>query len=432
METSRMGRRFGLLAGVLLVSTGWADWSALESFQGTMPRSEFEALLTNVYCPSAALTGCLSYASNSVTIFSTPEKTNALFTLRFGTPHKIELGAGLPAPHTVGSQGLGGETWRSNETARSGDRCRTADHPTFRRIVLDPGHIGGEWARMEERWFVRGKGRPVQEALLNLQVARRLRDQLAAAGCEVTLTKDNFEPVTAKRPEDFRAEAARTLSTPPGGTELERDAGVRDQLRKRMEQLFYRSAEITARAQFVNESARPDLTICLHFNAIEWNERNDLVDDNRLVVFVHGDYLPSEVVDDAQKLRLFYKLLSRSLAVELPVAESVATALAQATRLPAAEYGAASSAVRVGTNAYVYARNLAANRLIDSPVVFLEPYYMNNRIVYQRIQLGDYDGEQVVEGKSYRSIIREYADAVAAGLNPYFKNSRPGVPPVYR
>ena len=384
MEAGGMGRRCSLLAGLLLAGTGWADWSTLESFQGTMPRSEFAALLTNVYCPSAALTGCLSYASNSVTIFSTAEKTNALFTLRFGSAAIPQL-------------------------------------PAMRRIVLDPGHIGGEWARMEERWFVRSKGRPVQEALLNLQVARRLRDQLNAAGWEVTLTKDNFEPVTAMRPEDFRVEAVRTLPTPPGGTELERDAWCHDQLRKRMEQLFYRSAEITARAQFVNESARPDLTICLHFNAVEWNERNELVDDNRLVVFVHGDYLPSEVADDAQKLRLFYKILSRSLGVELPVAESVATALAQATRLPAAEYGAASSAVRVGTNAYVYARNLAANRLIDSPVVFLEPYYMNNRIVYQRIQLGDYDGEQMVEGKSYRSIIREYADAVAAGLKPNFK-----------
>jgi len=344
-----------------------------------MPRSEFDSLLTNVYCPSAALTSCLAYASASVTVFSTPDKTNALFTLRFGA-------ARVAPPHSV------------------------------HRIVLDPGHIGGEWARLEERWFVRGKDRPVQEAVLNLLVARRLRDQLSAAGYEVALTKDDFEPVTAKRPEDFRAEATRTLPAPVFGSELERAAFLRDLLRKRMDQMFYRNAEIAARAKLVNETLRPDLTICLHFNAVEWNEHNDLVDDNRLVVFVHGDYLPGEVADDAQKLRLFYKLLSRSLAVERPVAESLATALAQATKLPAAEYGAGSPAVRVGTNAYVYARNLAANRLMDSPVIFLEPYYMNNRIVYQRLQLGDYDGEQVVDGKSYRSIFREYADAVLAGL----------------
>ena len=366
----------------LLVGTCRADWSALEPFQETLSRSEFDLLLTNVYCPSATLTGCLAYASNSVTIFSTSEKTNALFTLRFGSPD-------VPYPKTI------------------------------RRIVLDPGHIGGEWARMEERWFVRGKARPVQEAVLNLMVACRLRDQLTAAGYEVALTKNNFKPVTDKRPEDFRDEASRTLPEPAFGSELERDAFLRDMMRKRMEQFFYRNAEIAARTKLVNETYRPDLTLCIHFNAVEWNEHNDLVDDNRLVVFVHGDYLPGEVADDAQKLRLFYKLLSRSLAVELPVAESLANALAQATKLPAAEYGAGSPAIHVGTNAYVYARNLAANRLIDSPVVFLEPYYMNNRIVYQRIQLGDYDGEQIVDGKSYRSIFREYADAVFAGLQHF-------------
>jgi len=366
----------------LLAGTCQADWSTLEPFQETIPRSEFDSLLTNVYCPSAALTGCLAYASNSVTIFSTPEKTNALFTLRFGA-------TGVPHLKTI------------------------------RRVVLDPGHIGGEWARMEERWFVRGKARPVQEAVLNLMVACRLRDQLTAAGYEVALTKNNFEPVTDKRPEDFRAEAARTLPNPAFGSELEHDAFLRDLWRKKMEQLFYRNAEIAARAKLVNETYRPDLTICIHFNAVEWNEHNDLVDDNRLVVFVHGDYLPYEVADDAQKLRLFYKLLSRSLAVEVPVAESLANALTQATKLPAAEYGDGSPAVRIGTNAYVYARNLAANRLIDSPVVFLEPYYMNNRTVYQRIQHGDYDGEQIVDGKSYRSIFREYADAVFAGLQHF-------------
>ena len=380
-----MGRLRRLLIGALLVGTCRADWSVLEPFQETLPRREFDSLLTNVYCPSAALTGCLAYASNSVTIFSTPEKTNALFTLRFGSSL---------IPH----------------------------NSSFHRIVLDPGHIGGEWARMEERWFVRGKGRPVQEAVLNLLVAHRLRDQLTTAGYEVALTKNNFAPVTDKRPEDFRAEAERTL--PEAGGDLERAAFHGDLLRKRMDQLFYRNAEIAARAKLVNETYRPDLTLCLHFNAVEWNEHNDLVDDNRLVVFVHGNYLPGEVADDEQKLRLFYKLLSRSLAVELPVAESLANALAQATKLPAAEYGAGSPAVHAGTNAYVYARNLAANRLIDSPVVFLEPYYMNNRIVYQRIQLGDYDGEQVVEGKSYRSIFREYADAVFTGLKNHIGHEK--------
>jgi hypothetical protein len=120
--------------------------------------------------------------------------------------------------------------------------------------------------------------------------------------------------------------------------------------------------------------------------------------------------------DDDQKLRLFSKLLERSHPVEQSVAEAVATTMANATKLQPVEYGPASGAIHVGDNPYVFARNLAANRLYNGPVVFLEPYYMNNRVVYQRIQLGDYDGTRDVNGTPMKSIFREYADSVAEGL----------------
>ena len=129
--------------------------------------------------------------------------------------------------------------------------------------------------------------------------------------------------------------------------------------------------------------------------------------------------------DDEQKLRLFSKLLERSHPAELMVAEAIATALARATRLPPVEYGPSSGSsrgfttsgsIRVGDNPYVFARDLAANRLVNGPVVYLEPYYMNNRVVYQRIQLGDYEGSRDVNGVPMKSIFREYADAVADGL----------------
>jgi hypothetical protein len=362
-----------------------ADWSALERYQQTIFRTEFEGLLAGVYCPSGALTNYLSFATNSVTVFSGPERTNALFTLRFSSA------ASSPIAHSPLS---------------------------IKRVVLDPGHIGGEWARMEERFFQRGKDRPVQEAVLNLTAARLLKARLEAKGIEVFLTKDNFEPVTDKRPEDFRVQAEQDVpltrfdAFPP----LDRDADRADAVRKRAEQLFYRSSEIAARARLVNEKLKPDLTICMHFNAVEWDECQSLVDDNRLVVFVHGDYFASELKDDDQKLRLFSKLLERSHPVERTVAEAIATAMASATKLPPVEYGPGSGSIRVGDSPYVFARNLAANRLVNGPVVFLEPYYMNNRIVYERIQLGDYEGTRDVNGTPMKSIFREYADSVADGL----------------
>jgi hypothetical protein len=41
---------------------------------------------------------------------------------------------------------------------------------------------------------------------------------------------------------------------------------------------------------------------------------------------------------------------------------------------------------------------------------------MNNKVSYQRLLMGDYEGERVIDGKKYKSFFREYADNVAAGL----------------
>ena len=257
------------------------------------------------------------------------------------------------------------------------------------------------------------------EGELTLQVARLLKDRLTAAGFEVVLTRSTLQPVTTKRPADFAAEAiqwAQALPRFEGWPALEREAAVADAARQHAELLFYRTAEIAARATLVNETIKPYLTLCLHFNAVAWDECQHLVDDNRLLFFVHGNYLAGELTDDDQKLRLFQKLLARGSSTELFLAQKIASKLATATGLPAFHYATSDVAARTGSNPYVYARNLAANRLFDGPVVYLEPYFMNNRIVYQRCQLDDYDGTREVDGRHYKSIFREYADAVAEAL----------------
>ena len=68
----------------------------------------------------------------------------------------------------------------------------------------------------------------------------------------------------------------------------------------------------------------------------------------------------------------------------------------------------------------LWVRNLLANRLFECPVVYCEPYVMNSRPVYERIQAGDYPGQRNVGGRQIPSIYREYADAVARGLAEYY------------
>jgi hypothetical protein len=118
---------------------------------------------------------------------------------------------------------------------------------------------------------------------------------------------------------------------------------------------------------------------------------------------------------------MLMKLLTRCYPVELAASESVARALADAAGLPPYEY-TTGNARRTGSSPYVWSRNLLANRLYRCPVVYVEPYVMNSQKVFDRVQLGDYEGEREVGGIMRKSIYREYADAVAEGLRAYFES----------
>jgi len=86
------------------------------------------------------------------------------------------------------------------------------------------------------------------------------------------------------------------------------------------------------------------------------------------------------------------------------------------------------NARKVNGNPYLWARNLLANRIYHCPVVFTEPYVMNNQQVFERIQAGDYEGEKEVAGQSRCSLFREYAQAVAGGLAEAVRTGR-ALPP---
>jgi hypothetical protein len=98
--------------------------------------------------------------------------------------------------------------------------------------------------------------------------------------------------------------------------------------------------------------------------------------------------------------------------------------MAQATGLPPYQYPTTLTTTKVGTSGYVYARNLLATRLYRCPVVYCEPYVMNSKDGFARIEAGDYDGIKEINGVQRKSIFREYADSVAEGLREYYSKAR--------
>jgi hypothetical protein len=257
---------------------------------------------------------------------------------------------------------------------------------------------------------------------MTLLTSKLLAARLRKLGAEVSYVRATAGPVTASRPDDLKDEAREQLKRQGVALVREKYDGAADPLKMNTVQwtselLFYRTAEIHARAGLVNRRLKPDLVLCLHYNAERWGDETkpELVDKNHLHTLVNGSYGAAELSLDDVRHDMLAKLLSRTYWQELPIAEHIADSLAKATGLPPYQY-TNGNAARIGPDPYVWTRNLLANRLYDCPVVYIEPYVMNSKDVWQRVQAGDYDGEKKVDGVLRKSIYREYADAVAAGL----------------
>lgn len=392
------------------------DWAALEPFQETITRAEFVRLLEDVYAPGGAAKGLIDVQGDAAVIRTTlhpPAQWRLRFAPEAATAKRpprywrtaAELGVAPPEKPLAGV-----------------------------KIALDAGHLGGPWAKMEERWFQVGDSRPVAEGEMTLRVAELLAPPLRALGAEVSFVRERLAPVTSQRPETLRAAARAELAllgiAEPRETydpALVDDPTRGQTVQWQSEILFYRISEIRARAKLVNEQLRPDLVLCLHFNAEGWggDRRNpEFVPRNHLHVLVNGTYSAGELRFDDQRHDLLTKLLNRSFEPELAASARVADALAAATNLPPYQY-TTPNARRSGSNPFVWARNLLANRLYHAPVVFLEPYVMNSDEVWARVQAGEYSGERRVAGTLRKNIFQEYADAVAAGLAEHFRTARP-------
>ena len=389
------------------------DWTRLEAFQETITREEFTRLLDQVYAPGGAAMGLIAVEEDAAAIKTTLEP-EAVFRLRFAK----DAASAKPVPRY----------WRPAAALGPAKKPFAGV-----KIALDPGHLGGEWARIEERFYQIGATKPVAEGEMTLRVAELLAPQLRALGAEVSFVRKSPGPTIEARPESFH-EAARTELKRLGIAEPRENydaTQLADPTRGQTVQwqseiLFYRVAEIRHRAKVVNEQLKPDLVLCIHFNAEGWGDDPAapvFVPRNHLHLLVNGCYSASELRNDDVRFDMLRRLLDGSFAEEVAASGRVADALADATKLPPYAY-TTGNALRVGDRPYIWARNLLANRLYDAPVIFLEPYVMNSQPVWERVQAGDYEGEKMVAGELRKSIYREYADAVAAGLRTYFQEAR--------
>ncbi len=413
-------------AGPISPLASTPNWPSLDAYQRTISRGEFSRLIDEVYSIDGSFWKYCDIDDERVVIYSDYGKSLPLFTLHFAPSESAD--APLPYPYKTHIV--------STDPA----------HPLQGiKIALDPGHIGGDWAKLEARWFQLGNDPPVMEASLALITCQRLAERLEADGATVVWAKKKLEPVTDLRPEDLHHEAIAALAlaklaastvskakddnhTPSFLFGLEnsqpRRAGGHVPSPERIDNeaalLFYRVAEIRARGDVVNK-LHPDLTICVHYNADDWGnpDHPELTGSSRLIIFVNGFYEPEELFFDDYKFEMLRKLLDRTAVNEERGCAFVGQAMLDAFKYPP-DIAGKYSAKRITDVPSVYARNLLANRIYHGPVIYCEGPYMNASDAYYRIIAGDYLGMRTIHGHSVPSIYREYADAVEKGVLEYF------------
>lgn len=387
-------------------------WSSLTLLSKTMSKEEFVTALETFYSDGSAFPAPWDVEEKAVVV-KTGDPAAPTVRIEFLQPK--EKAADLP------------RFWRRvDELPPLKGRPPLSDL----HIALDPGHIGGAYAKIEERFLSFAPGESIQEGDLSLLTAQLLKKKLETLGAVVTLVRENSEPVTSFRPADLRLIAQSVL----------KDAGVPMPVENydptsgdakilttqwQSEKLFYRVSEIRARAKKVNEKLKPDIVFCLHFNAESWGDATlpQFSPQNHMHVLINGCFSPLELTSQDVRYEMIGRVFSKAHTIELPLAEAVADSLASTTGLPPYVY-TTTNAKRVGANSYVYARNLLANRLYECPVIYLEPFVMNHQETYQRLLLGHFQGRTLVGGKLRASAISDYVEGVVQGLLKYSQNKR--------
>lgn len=371
------------------------DWSELAAYQNTISRADFLPLLTEIFTTDDSWQEYITVHQDFASILTSNDPADPPFILHFAKP-----GHTLAIPRY----------WQPSSALPTPPPEKTLSNL---HIAIDPGHLGGKWAKIEGRWFQIGEDKPVTEGDMTLYVAKLLKPLLEEMGATVSLVRETTEPVTPLRPESFNNFPNASTSTP-------------EAWKKFTEQLFYRTAEIRARAELVNQTLKPDLVLCLHFNAEAWGDPNapTLVPNTHFHILLNGAYTADEVRLADQRHALLKKLLQRTHREERDVATTVAHTFAEISKLPAYTYHPSGKNFRsIPTSPYLYARNLLANRLYECPVIFMEPYIMNSVPDYNRIQAGDYQGLRNINGVMLPSIFQEYANALATGLAKHYGNT---------
>lgn len=304
------------------------------------------------------------------------------------------------------------------------------------RVLVDPGHFGGDWSEVEGRHYQTGDWPPLREGTLTWGVSRLLIEKLVASGTEVLSSRgpppttafpahldqgfdadDEARYVLAERLAD--PAIAEWVDWPPSLVARYALARCRRAITEQSGLFYLYSRYDLRRRAALAARLNADVTVSLHFNMSSWR------DNNWLILFIPGNVMPGELESQSQRYWAIRRALDGQHPVMVELGRAIMREMRLALQVPIIEYVEEPDAVwpkklAVDPELGVYARNLAVLRRTRGPVVLVEGPPLDNPHEYEKL----HERGLLVDGVDFPPRIGRYADAVAEGLQAWAASGR--------
>lgn len=282
------------------------------------------------------------------------------------------------------------------------------------KIALDPGHFGGMFAELEERYVKipaehTKDGQPLcfYEGDLTYLTALELKRLLEAEGAIVFMTRSGLGKGALEQ--DFfswlmnRSDLVDTLLS-----RLFRNEYNREDLRKRAEKI---------------NAFKPDITVIIHYNAhlseSEKKARLFFTQSNYNLAFVPGAFGKGEMKESEDRYEFLRLIATNDIENSIKLSEYVVAEFVNQLQVPLiahTEKNSYLSSVCLFQKEGIYSRNLALTRLIHGPLCYGETLIQNNQEEAYKLSSRD----SFIQGIPCSKRVEQVALAYFEGIKHYF------------
>lgn len=353
-------------------------------YQGCFSREEIEIKIENALKKDKEISEFFHLDNEGLKIFSSKEDKklrNPEFVLYFGEKEK---------PHST--------------------HFSFSDNPSKPlqglRVAIDPGHIGGSFSRLEERYIhmkPKEDKRIYDEIFFNegelaIITAKKLQQKLKALGAQVFLTKSEEGASVLKKDfttwlqEDYSKAISLMVTRQKNPTiqEKEKDYWEKKASKSEIFRSTYNYLDVEKRAELINDF-NPHVTVTCHFNlggVYDAKGYTPGTDDDYTLFFVAGAFKKGDQKDEYFRHSSLNHPRSRYEFVRLLVTDDLEQSVLLAKlgkknarsllNLPTGDHCNYLKVLCLKSEEGIYHRNLALTRLVRSPLLYCEPFCQDN------------------------------------------------------